>query len=69
MGLLLLIIKSQEILVSNFFLKEEVDDLSFYFKQKDFYPIVYAFRNNYEKFSYIPDKITKQQLDFIKHKK
>lgn len=57
--------QSQEILVSNFFLKEEVDDLSFYFKQKDFYPIVYAFRNNYEKFSYIPDKITKQQLDFI----
>lgn len=57
--------QSQEILVSNFFLKEEVDYLSFYFKQKDFYPIVYAFRNNYEKFSYIPDKITKQQLDFI----
>ena len=57
--------QSQEILVSNFFLKEEVDDLSFYFTQKDFYPIVYAFRNNYEKFSYIPDKITKQQLDFI----
>lgn len=26
--------QSQEILVSNFFLKEEVDDLSFYFKQK-----------------------------------
>ena len=37
--------QSQEILVSNFFLKEEVDYLSFYFKQKDFYPIVYAFRN------------------------
>lgn len=57
--------QSQEILVSNFFLKEEVYNLSNYFMQKEFYPIVYAFRNNQEKFSYIPGKSTKQQLDFI----
>lgn len=57
--------QSQEILVSNFFLKEEVNELSYYFKQKNFYPIVYAFINKQEKFSYIPGKSTKQQLDFI----
>ena len=57
--------QSQEILVSNFFLKEEVNDLAHYFNQKDFYPIVYAFINEQEKFSYIPSKSTKQQLDFI----
>ena len=58
--------QSQEILLSNFFLKEEVKELSHYFNQKGFYPIVYAFRNHHEKFSYIPDKSTKQQLNFIK---
>lgn len=57
--------QSQEILVSNFFLKEEVNDLAHYFNQKDFYPIVYAFINEQEKFSYISSKSTKQQLDFI----
>ena len=57
--------QSQEILVSNFFLKEEVNDLAHYFNQKDFYPIVYAFIKEQEKFSYIPSKSTKQQLDFI----
>ena len=57
--------QSQEILVSNFFLKEEVNDLAHYFNQKDFYPIVYAFINEQEKFSYIPSKSTNQQLDFI----
>ena len=57
--------QSQEILVSNFFLKEEVNDLTQYFNQKNFYPIVYAFINEQEKFSYIPSKSTKQQLDFI----
>ena len=41
--------QSQEILVSNFFLKEEVNDLAHYFNQKDFYPIVYAFINEQEK--------------------
>ena len=51
--------------VSNFFLKEEVNDLAHYFNQKDFYPIVYAFIKEQEKFSYIPSKSTKQQLDFI----
>lgn len=57
--------QSQEILVSNFFLKEEVNDLTQYFNQKNFYPIVYAFINAQEKFSYIPNRSTKQQLDFI----
>ena len=57
--------QSQEILVSNFFLKEEVNDLTQYFNQKNFYPIVYAFINEQEKFSYIPNRSTKQQLDFI----
>ena len=57
--------QSQEILVSNFFLKEEVNDLAHYFNQKGFYPIVYAFINEQEKFSYISSKSTKQQLDFI----
>ena len=55
--------QSQEILVSNFFSKEEVNDLAHYFKQKNFYPIVYAFINEQEKFSYIPSKSTNQQLD------
>ena len=40
-------------------------DLAHYFNQKDFYPIVYAFINEQEKFSYISSKSTKQQLDFI----
>ncbi|MCU6737331.1 HAD family hydrolase [Clostridium ammoniilyticum] len=57
--------QSQEILVSNFFLKKEVNELAHYFNQKDFYPIVYAFINEQEKFSYISSKSTKQQLDFI----
>lgn len=59
--------QSQEILVSNFFLKEEVNDLAHYFNQKDFYPIVYAFINEQEKFSYIPSKSTKQQLESFYH--
>lgn len=58
--------QSQEILVSNFFLKKEVNELAHYFNQKDFYPIVYAFINEQEKFSYIQSRSTKQQLDFIK---
>lgn len=59
--------QSQEILVSNFFLKEEVNDLAHYFNQKDFYPIVYAFINEQEKFSYISSKSTKQQLESFYH--
>ena len=38
---------------------------AFIIDKKDFYPIVYAFIKEQEKFSYIPSKSTKQQLDFI----
>ena len=56
--------QSQEILVSNFFLKEEVNDLAHILIKKTFI-LLLCFINEQEKFSYIPSKSTKQQLDFI----
>lgn len=56
---------SQEIILSNFFTKQEVDDLSSFFNQEQFYPIVYSFRNKQEKFSYYSSLATKEELAFV----
>lgn len=56
---------TQEILVSNYFSKMEIHDLSHYFSNFGFYPIVYAMKNNQEKFSYYPKKSTQQEMNFV----
>lgn len=56
---------TQEIILSNFFSDDEVADLSLFFSQNHFYPIVYSFRNNQEKFSYYSSLATKEELDFV----
>lgn len=56
---------SQELILSNFFTKEEVKDLSVFFNQKHFYPIVYALKNKQEKFSYYSSLATKEELSFV----
>lgn len=56
---------TQEILVANYFQKQEVEELSNYFLSFDFYPIVYAMKNNQEKFSYYPAKATKEEMNFV----
>lgn len=56
---------TQDIILSNFFTKDEIHELSSFFQQHQFYPIVYAFRNKQEKFSYDPNLATPEELAFV----
>lgn len=55
---------THEIILSHFFSEREVEELSSYFKQHHFFPIVYALRNNQEKFSYYTSLATAEELNF-----
>ena len=56
---------SQELILSNFFTKQEINDLSLFFNQNHFYPIVYALKNKQEKFSYYSSLASKEELAFV----
>lgn len=57
--------QTQDILVDNFFGNKEKEDLAAFFYDSHFYPIVYAFINKQEKFSYDSLLSTKEQLSFV----
>ncbi len=57
-----------EVMCSNFFrgdAKEILDD----FVRNNLYPIVYSYIDNVEKFSFIPEKCSKGQIDFLETRK
>lgn len=56
---------TQQTLVANYFHQSETDELSSYFTDFDFFPIVYAIKNNQEKFSYYIKKATIEELQFV----
>lgn len=57
-----------EILLSNYFDKDVTDILDELIKN-NIYPIVYAYIDGVEKFSFIPDKCSQAQLDFLETRK
>lgn len=57
--------QTQEILLSHFFSNEEVIELSTYFNNHCFYPIVYSFKNKQEIFSYNQKLSTLEELSFV----
>lgn len=56
---------THEIMISHYFSGKDIKEISSFFKQYEFYPIVYAFINGQEKFSYDINKATKEELDFV----
>ncbi|UTY40076.1 HAD family hydrolase [Allocoprobacillus halotolerans] len=57
-----------EILLSHCF-KKDIHQLLDHFLKKQIYPMVYAFINGEEKFSFIPEKCTPAMLEFIDTRK
>ena len=57
-----------EVMCSNFF-GEEAKGILDDFIENDLYPIVYAYIDNTEKFSFIPDKCSKAQAEFLASRK
>lgn len=57
-----------EVMCSNFFGKEAKEILDD-FIENNLYPIVYAYIDNIEKFSFIPDNCSKAQVEFLDSRK
>lgn len=56
---------TQKTLVANYFRKSEIDELATYLTDFGFFPIVYAIKNNQEKFSYYSEKATIEEIRFV----
>lgn len=57
--------ETKEIMLSNFFVKEEAEEIGAELLKRGVIPIVYAFINGEEKFSYIRKEMSKASRDFI----
>lgn len=60
--------RSEEILLSNFFDKS-VNDIFEALLRREIFPIVYAYVDGVEKFSFLPDRCTEEMLNFLKSRK
>lgn len=56
---------THEMMISHFFDDKDIALMSAFFDHHEFYPIVYAYRNGQEKFSYDINRATKEELDFV----
>ena len=59
---------TNEILLSNFFTPDEVEFVSKIFSSYDIYPIIYAFIDGKERFSYIERHVTQNMRCFLDHR-
>lgn len=68
-GALIIDNQTQEILLSNFFYKEDIHELLHDFISHHIYPTVYSFIDGVEKFSYIEEKLTSGMKEFVESRK
>lgn len=61
--------RTGEVLSAVFFSKEERQKIGKCLLEHDVYPIVYAFRDGIEKYSYVPELISRASSEFLQEKK